>query len=702
MRLGWLLVVCVGGSAGLSAGLPANAAAGGSPSRADIVQLALGAAHSCALHSDGAVSCWGRNRQLQLGIPDPGDRSVPVAARPASGAIQIAAAFDRTCVLDRAGAVSCWGARGSSSSAVPVALALPPVAQIRDSCLRMRDGSVACWTLDGTLEAIAGVADARDVAAWGVRGCAVVGDGKVACWGYADLRHRFSGHLAAATPVDGVTGAVQVAAGEQFACAVLRDRRVSCWGVAHDGQLGRGRVPPRPKPSMWWRPPAMLPPGPVVGIDDAIAVVAGSDQACALRAGGAVACWGKDPSAAVATPIAVARPVAGLSGVTALATSGVAFDREVWHGHSCALRGGRDLVCWGSGAAGQLGNGWSRSRTSPIDVPGLGDAVALSTTSMTTHCALRRTGRLACWGLPIESHHIGFDQAWALHAKHAGRVVDVAGLPPITDAAGAPVDARGTVWSLAPDRHLLARKRVPPATTASSRCAVARGGQLWCWRQHDLFDPHAREPRSQPVPAVRDAVAVHDSADRTCALRRTGAITCLFGYYDDGLDVHRPFDVPGVTDASQLALGASFGSSLDCAIRADRSVWCWRWPAPSTRSSGAPPFVAPALAPFAAGVTDAVAVDVGSDAACAVRGDGLVLCWGSNDLGQLGDGTTIHRATPTAVRELGDATGIALGDKHACALRRTGQVACWGDTMGGAAGTFATGWIERPVAVAWP
>jgi alpha-tubulin suppressor-like RCC1 family protein len=68
----------------------------------------------------------------------------------------------------------------------------------------------------------------------------------------------------------------------------------------------------------------------------------------------------------------------------------------------------------------------------------------------------------------------------------------------------------------------------------------------------------------------------------------------------------------------------------------------------------------------------------GVEHTCALIEDGTVRCWGRNDAGQLGDGTTSDTTTPVSVVELTSAVQVAAGFRHTCALLRNGTVACWG------------------------
>src|SRR5262249_28447722 len=63
---------------------------------------------------------------------------------------------------------------------------------------------------------------------------------------------------------------------------------------------------------------------------------------------------------------------------------------------------------------------------------------------------------------------------------------------------------------------------------------------------------------------------------------------------------------------------------------------------------------------------------------CALLTDGTVRCWGNNNYGQLGDGTTIEHNTPVAVVGLTGVAEIAVGSAHVCARVTDGTVRCWG------------------------
>jgi len=87
---------------------------------------------------------------------------------------------------------------------------------------------------------------------------------------------------------------------------------------------------------------------------------------------------------------------------------------------------------------------------------------------------------------------------------------------------------------------------------------------------------------------------------------------------------------------------------------------------------------------------------VQSHHSCVSTGWGEVKCWGSNDSGQLGDGTTTDRWIPVT-SSISDVTAIATGESHTCVLTSSSEVKCWGNNMKGQLGDGTT--TERHIPV---
>lgn len=141
----------------------------------------------------------------------------------------------------------------------------------------------------------------------------------------------------------------------------------------------------------------------------------------------------------------------------------------------------------------------------------------------------------------------------------------------------------------------------------------------------------------------------------------------------------------------------SVGSAHVCGITSDGFVYCWGRGDFGQLGSGK--FTNSSVPVKVAGISRAVAVAAGEKHTCAVLEDRTVKCWGANYNGQFGTGSSSNTlsATPVSVPGLSDAIDIASGSDHLCVRTAGGGMKCWGRNDSGQAGIGSTSSISGVV-----
>ena len=138
--------------------------------------------------------------------------------------------------------------------------------------------------------------------------------------------------------------------------------------------------------------------------------------------------------------------------------------------------------------------------------------------------------------------------------------------------------------------------------------------------------------------------------------------------------------------ACAIAVGAGDGHS--CAIRKDGTAWCWGNNDFGQLGDGTTTDRTVPVAVAGTGLPRFQAIAGGDEHTCALGVDGSVWCWGHNNAFQLGNGMSDFH-TPVAVSNLSDAIAIASGAAHTCAIRADHSVVCWGNNDDGQIGNGA-------------
>ena len=323
------------------------------------------------------------------------------------------------------------------------------------------------------------------------------------------------------------------------------------------------------------------------------AVVAGYHHSCGLRTGGTLACWGENGWGQADPPGGTFRAVGA------------------GEGHSCGLRSDSTITCWGNSSGGQA------------DAPtGTFSAVSVGGSHS---CGLRSNATITCWG-----HN------WAGQTSvPRGDFTSVAagGL----HSCGLRSDATITCWG----SNWAGQTDAPGGTfTAlsagvSHTCGLRDGGTVECWGSDSYGEAHAPQGQFSAVAAGRS---------HSCGLRANDTITCW------GNNINRQASAPrGGFNA------VSAGWSHSCGLRVDSTIACW---GNDHRQINAP----------AGGFS---IVSAGDQHSCGIRIDDTIACWGN-----------LQRETDAPG---GQFTAVAASKGHSCAIGADRTVACWGEGSWGKA-----------------
>ena len=370
----------------------------------------------------------------------------------------------------------------------------------------------------------------------------------------------------------------------------------------------------------------------------------GSDHTCAILHNGSVSCWGDGGSGRLGNGSTSQQNSPTL--ISSLGTGRTAVAISSGSEHTCAILDNGDVSCWGDGGYGQLGNGGTSSKTTPTLTSSLGanrTAIAISSGSRHT-CAILDNGDVSCWGYGVRG---------ALGNGQQGQKLT----PTLTSSLGANSTA------------------IAISSGSEHTCAILDNGSVSCWGRGDdgqlgnggttllVHSPTL----TNSLGANRTAVAISSGFQHTCAILDNGDVSCwgYGGYGQLGGGTNAQQNSPTLTSSlgtNRTAVAISSGSRHTCAILDNGSVSCW---GSSQRgqlgNGGTIPYSYPTLTSSLGTGRTAVALSSGYRShnafggyfTCAILDTGVVTCWGDGTSGQLGNGGTSDRTTPTATNNLG-------------------------------------------------
>lgn len=308
-------------------------------------------------------------------------------------------------------------------------------------------------------------------------------------------------------------------------------------------------------------------------------------------------------------------------------------------------------------------------------------AIAVSTGNFFA-CALTERGGVKCWG--INSSGVLGDGMTNVMEPMSPVPAQVVGL---TSGATAITVANGV-----------------------SACAVTTGGAVSCWGQIEAIFNNPPADATAPVPVTgfsSPVSTVSIGQNFACAIGAGGGVSCWgsapsYAFGNGGTTDPTSFIVTPTPVAALDGLAVtdiSVGFDFDlCAVTTGGGLVCWGDNTNGELGNGTSGGASSVAVPVPGLTSGVVAVSVGLGDTCALTAAGGVVCWGNNDFGQLGNGTTTSSLVPVPVTGLSSGVAaVSVGGRSACALTTGGGVLCWGSNFNGELGDGTT--MSSPVPV---
>ncbi|MEO7366719.1 MAG: hypothetical protein ABIZ36_02100 [Gemmatimonadaceae bacterium] len=245
------------------------------------------------------------------------------------------------------------------------------------------------------------------------------------------------------------------------------------------------------------------------------------------------------------------------------------------------------------------------------------------------------------------------------------------------------------------------------AAGSSHTCGISNNGEAFCWGSNsvgqlgnNLVSPGLN---ATPVSGSLSFVALTAGNAHTCGIVAGGAAYCWgdngFGQLGTGTTtvITRSF-VPLAVQGGLRFVSLSAGAGHTCGIVDGGRAYCWGSNQNGQVGNGSAATVSMPTA-VNGGLLFSVLSSGGSHT-CGVAADEAAYCWGENRLGQLGDGSAISRATPSRIAGAQRFTSLSAGFAHTCGLEASGAAYCWGSNSTGELGNGNGVNSRTPVPVA--
>lgn len=637
------------------------------------IMVSTGLHHSISLKGDGTVWSWGYNNTGQLGDGSTTLKTLPSKIEGLSDIKYVSTGFADSFAIAQNGNLYSWG---------------------ENTYGKLGNGS---YTQQNTPLLVSGLSDLLMVSGGYNHSIALKNDGTVWTWGNNDNINK-------STPVQikDLSGIKVIRSGYDSTMALKNDGTLYGWGDNFFGQLGNGtlpfngqNVPAKVQNSTNVKSFAVGGTNSIIIKNDGTVWVSGGNSNGQMGNGTSI-----DGSCQV-TPV----QVPSLTNVIAAANC---------YSTNLVLKSDGSMWSWGANTYGQIGDGTSVINALPVknnSISGIKQVAAGGEFSM----SLKNDGTVWNWGNNTSAQlGLGSIGNYSYTPEMIQNLTDVKKIAAGFDI-GVALKNDGTVWGwgsgnsgeFGDGNYYVERSPIQVKGLAGIKdiaagmgfiLALKDDGTVWSlgYNIHGMLGDGTTVNKDKPVQVknLTNVKKIYAKEWNGAALKEDGTV---WTWGDNGsgqigngsaasYTIYQtiPVQVSNLNGIIDFSLGDTFA----LAVKSNGSVWSWGNNSSGEMGNGTISYHGQ-TSPLQVMALSGIKSVSGGDAYCAAtKGDGTIYSWGQNDCGQLGDGTTFDKATPTLVKGVTDMNSVTSGGqgRHNIALKNDGTIYTWGNNSYGQLG----------------
>ena len=673
------------------------------------VSIEAGRYQTYYIDSDGNLWGFGRNKEGELadGTTDYQNKPILIDNPNYEKWDIIGAGKLHTCAIDESGFLYCWG---------------------WDMYGQLGIGYKTNYA-QTSLHEVSNPYDNKwiDVDGGNTHTCAIDSTGTLYCWG--ENNHYQSGQSDNSTNyltpvIVGTVGKVWTAVdvGYYFSCAKDDQDKLYCWGDNSHGQVPGSSATHYPTE--------------ISNSDNTRWSVfsAGYDHACGIDENGSLWCWGRNNYGQIGNGtggdgtenynVNASSPVKIINHNNSTLT----WESVNTNGHeTCAIDENNDMWCWGKGDNGTFGNGTMKDSNYPVKVINKSiDGWQLVANGIDHTCGVDTDNIVWCWGRNYDDHNksgqlgIGLNRTFSVNTPIL--IKNKFSIPWKTvstvDDTTCGIDINHQLYCWGDNYYgqldnydgILKNSYGFPLTSDSiynvkkicvgfaNICGIDENSELLCWGANNFgqLGNYTTDNSYYPVLITNGQNSRWESVGlggyHTCGVDKDDDLWCWggndHGQLGDGTTVHSSYPL-FITNSQNISWKSiSLGVYHTCGIDKSDRLWCWGGNDYGQLGDGSN-----ADSNYPVLITNGQnntwkSISLGAYYTCGIDENGKLWCWGSNNNGQLGDGTTINSSYPLLITNSQNSKweSISVGYYHTCGIDENGKLWCWGKNNGGQLG----------------